>query len=204
MRCPSCNSRIDNNLTICNYCGAEVHYQNNHEDQYEYSKSYSNVEKEYDESRDEHIEYSEAYSNANQSMVSSDDDYVNAYLGSNYQQIRDGKFNLAALIFGPLYFSYKKVTNPILWALLAIVVYLSSYVGLFINIYLGYAASSILLKDANKKVEKIKQENTALSSTELIKLCQEKGQGDFAGIAIFLFTLFVLTLVFLMYAVIKG
>lgn len=178
MRCPNCNSRIDNNLTICNYCGSEVHYQNDHEDQYEYSKSYSNVEKEYNESMQEHIKYSEEYSNTDQGMVSSDDDYVNAYLGKDYQLIRDGKFNVWALLFGPFYLAYRKVDNIWFWTLLGIIAWFTTFAAFFMNIYLGYAASSILLKDARKKVDNIKNDNSNLSSTELIDLCSVKGKGN--------------------------
>ena len=61
MRCPKCNSRIDNTLEICNYCGERVK-ENSRNDQYEYSKSYSNIKTEYDTPHNQQYDYSKTYS----------------------------------------------------------------------------------------------------------------------------------------------
>lgn len=190
MRCPSCNSRIDNNLTICNYCGAEVHYQNNHEDQYEYSKNYSNVEKEYDDSMQEHIEYSQKYSNSNQDVVTSDEDYVKAYLGNDYNMASKKSFNFFALIFGPFYLSYKKI-YPYLWALIGFFCLLKHYL-MILNIAISFFASGWLWKNANKKVQKIKEKHIDLSSSELIELCKKEGEGSTLPILITFAILFTI------------
>jgi len=61
MRCPKCNSRIDNTIEYCNYCGERVK-SNNRDDQYEYSKAYSNVKNDYDTDHTEQYGYSKTYS----------------------------------------------------------------------------------------------------------------------------------------------
>ncbi|MBQ6323269.1 MAG: DUF2628 domain-containing protein [Bacilli bacterium] len=203
MRCPKCNSRIDNTLEICNYCGERVK-ANSRNDQYEYSKAYSNVKKEYETPHDQQYgysktysgntkeyntphdgqyTYSQQYSNFDSTTITSDIDYIKAYIGDKtYKTITDPKTPLLipALVFGPLYLFYRKLYIPAIISSILVnfcIFLTNSLLGpcLIINAIIAKISGKLLLDKATKKVEKIKNKNPDKDSRELLELCRKSG-----------------------------
>ena len=63
MRCPNCNSRIENEADICRYCNYDITGKKNptREEQIDYSKKYSNAQDDLTVAHDGQYEYSTRY-----------------------------------------------------------------------------------------------------------------------------------------------
>lgn len=182
MTCPYCHSKIDDKNKYCNYCGNKINTTNEHENQYDYSNRYSNVEKKEMENHDNQFSYSMLYSNMFNKTASSDEDYLKAYIGPNYETIKNEKISIPAFLFGTFYLFYRKLWSLSLILLiidLALTAYqdskLTLLVKLIITIFLGLKFNKIYLQHANKKVDEIKISNPDKTSTELLDICKKKG-----------------------------
>lgn len=208
MKCLKCGAYVYTSDKFCRSCGATLNsdtckYGDNianskydssscHEKQYSYSYEYSNKTKptynmnathqeQYNYSTNQYYDPSK-YDYAYKPNDSGDDKYIKAYIGQNYTQIKNMKFSLPALLFGPWYLIYRKVWGYAFGALiisLAASILLESnladVVSLIIKIYFGFKFREIYLKQAEDKVESIKQQNLDKSTTELLAICKKKG-----------------------------
>ena len=162
-----------------------------HEKQYNYSYEYSNIKQtndknthadQYDYSNKLSIDYSK-YNYINTVTDSGDDKYVKAYIGKNYEIIKKSKFSILTFFLGPWYLLYKKLWSPaialIIINIAAQVLLPESISNLISWIANGIAATNfqkLYLKQAEIKVESIKQQNLDKTTNELLEICAKKGK----------------------------
>lgn len=162
-----------------------------HDEQFNYSKNYSGATKK-GKTHDEQHNYSQKYSDVQpttsqqqdpyQQQVTSDDAYRLAFIGTNKESIIKTTFSLPTLIFGPLYFLYRKMIALGL-ALIVITFILKFYIhpdvsSVFIfllNIILAIKFRNIYLNHVNNKVKEIRENNPNKTSTELLEECSKQG-----------------------------
>ena len=176
---------------------SDVKNDNNeeHHEQYNYSKEYSDVKKDNNEEHHEQYTYSENYSNTNQEQVTSEQDYINAYIGNN--AFINLPFSIPAALLGPFYYLYKKMFSI---GIILIIIYIASYIylsedlglilRLIINIILAAKFNSKYREDVEKRIQLIKNQNQNATSTELLEICKKKGQPLSIGILIIIIILY--------------
>ena len=232
MKCIKCGAYVYSSDKFCRSCGTTLNsdncqYGDNipnskydstscHEQQYNYSYEYSNkTEPKYNmnathaEQYNYNTNYSydmSKYNYAYQPNDSGDDKYIKAYIGANYNGIKNMKFSLPALIFGPIYLIYRKVWG---YALAAIIIQLaaiyllksdySEAVNVIINIYFACKFQSIYLKQAEDKVEQIKQQGLDKSTTELLEVCKKKGGTAIKAVVVAIFVSIIVYISLLFY-----
>ncbi len=122
----------------------------------------------------------------------SDDKLVMEYVGKKYPIIKNKKFSLPAFFFGYLYAAYRKYYSltfiilliNVLTALfikfaklnditLAVV---SVVVNIVLDLVVSFNFNKWYLKNAEKRVQKIKDDNSSLSENDLSMLCGKKGK----------------------------
>lgn len=164
-----------------------------HQKQYDYSYNYSNKEKPTYNTNASHVEqyeysnkYSFDYSKFDYINKPNDsegeDKYIKAYIGQNYKSIKTMRFSIPAFLFGPIYLLYRKVWKYAIFIIiisLAGTIFLSDstfeIIDTIINIILAFKFKDIYLKQAEEKVENIKQQNLDKTTNELLSICQKKG-----------------------------
>ena len=153
-----------------------------HNTQYDYSKKYSDITKDTADEHETQFKYNSKYSETDSINVTSDEDYVKAYIQKNYDSIKNKKFNIGALIFGPFYCFYRKMYFIGIILLLIESSFLftvggdySTLIELFINLYLAIKINEIYLRKVNNNIETIKNNNPDKTSNELIDICSKKG-----------------------------
>ena len=167
------------------YSGLNKNPIKTHDEQAAYSRYYSGLTKNPVMTHDELFNYNVRYSFNkidNIQPPTSDVDYRNAYINTNIKDIINTKFSIPALLFGPLYLMYRKMT--VLGLILQIFIFyilitMESSVGtaihLIINIIIACKFREIYLNYVNKQVQNIKAKNPDKSTTELINICKYKG-----------------------------
>lgn len=227
MKCTNCGTYINETDKFCKNCGEKN--KNDHAVQYSYSRNYSNTTKStYNTNHEAQFNYSHNYSNqtkpsynlnsnhedqyyskysfdpskysyATTYTPSGDDKYVKAYIGTNYEHIKNSKISLPALFFGAYYLLYRKVWNC---ALIYIIINaaaqlllgdsLSTLAAIILNIYTAYKFKDIYLKKVDNHVERIKQENLDKTNEELINICKKKGGVTIAAPIIGFFGIYII------------
>ena len=205
MKCLKCGAYVYSSDKFCRSCGTTLtqdscQYGDNianskydasscHSKQYDYSTSYSNNNKEtytnYTGSYDYDDKYAFDYSKYTYAMPNDsggEDKYVKAYIGKNYNAIKNMKFSLPGLLFGPLYLLYRKVWG---YAIAMIIILIAAFallsestanmVNLLINIFIAFKFKEIYIKQAEEKTEHIQQQNLDKTTTELLEICKKKG-----------------------------
>lgn len=185
MYCFRCGTKVEKEIKYCTHCGANLleeqqHYnyktpetiENTHEDQYNYSKDYSNV----------------------------DQSLEKAFIGKNYEQLMTTRFSFPAFLFGGYYFLYRKLylygILLILANLIMLIVIPELYLIWFIiNIILGTYFNKIYQNFINKKIKRLKEINTSSSNTDLINLCKRKGGTNIAIIIISNILVFIIVFI---------
>lgn len=157
-------------------------HNESHESQDNYSRKYSNVQKsEHNISHNDQYNYSYEYSNMSNETINSDEDYIKAYVGSYYNQLKNEQFNIFALLFGPLYLIYRKLYFKAFiiifleFILQNIYSPLNTFISLVINIYLSLNFKKIYFNEVEKKVSEIRTLNENKTSAEIIKILSKKG-----------------------------
>ena len=114
--------------------------------------------------------------------VTSDDAYRLAFIGTNKESIIKVPFSIPTLIFGPLYFMYRKMIALGI-ALIAITFIFKIYIdpeiastfSFFLNLILAIKFRDIYLNYVNNKVKQIRENNPNKTSTELLEECSKQG-----------------------------
>ena len=206
MYCLRCGTQNEDNASYCRNCRAELvnsHYDQarysynysqtgdskstyskpmDHEQYYNYSYKYSNNGQNPSQISNNHQDqYSYSYNYSNNEIISGDELYLYNYIGPSYKAIKNQKFSFLTLIFGPLYFLYRKLffyTIVWLFALAATYYYIPNYFNITYiatNILLATKFSEIYLNKVEQSVDKIKHQSLELTSQELLDKCKKHG-----------------------------
>lgn len=158
MNCHRCGAKLKENAKFCSNCGIPI---DDHQNQYDYSYQYS---------------------------IPDEEEYLKAFVGKNYDKIKQKRFSLPTFFFGIYYFLYRKVwLYAILWTALNVIsiIWIDNDIALplisIINITLSIKFNSIYLNYAQKKVDKIKQKNPDKSSKEILEIIKRKGNTSIAA-----------------------
>lgn len=175
MYCFRCGTKVEESTKFCPHCGADIleeqqHYNyiptnntentnNTHEDQYKYSQAYSNTE----------------------------ENSLKAYIGKNYEQLKQPRFSFPAFFLGGYYLIYRKIY---LYGFLLLLLNISIlflpeliFILFFVNIIVATNFNKLYYSFATKKVDNLKRKNENKSTRELVELCKQKG-GTSIGMAI--------------------
>ena len=229
MKCLKCGAYVYSSDKFCRSCGTTLteencQYGDNisnskydstscHGKQYDYSNTYSHTKKDSDTKYTQSYEYDDKYT-IDQSKYAyamttdsgGDDKYVKAYIGQNYQSIKKMKFSFPALIFGPWYLLYRKVWG---YAIAIIIISIAAqflltsdlkdFVNIIMNIFVACKFQSIYMKQAEDKVEQIKQQNLDKTPNELLDICRKKGGTSSKAPAIIILIAVILIPIIAMY-----
>lgn len=175
-----------------------------HDNQFNYSKNYSNVTKIDNELHQDQYTYSQNYSSINKQKVTSDEDYIKAYIGKTDSKWFNQQFSIPEAILGPFYYLYRKQFPQ---AIILIILYIASYrymgdnslfIRFGINIILAFIFNKNYLKEVNRRVNIIKKQNQNATSDELLEKCKRQGGTltavqVLAAMAIYFITIIVIT-----------
>ena len=229
MKCLKCGAYVYSSDKFCRSCGTTLteetcQYGDNisnskydstscHGKQYDYSNTYSHTKKDSDTKYTQSYEYDDKYT-IDQSKYAyamttdsgGDDKYVKAYIGQNYQSIKKMKFSFPSLIFGPWYLLYRKVWG---YAIAIIIISIAAqflltsdlkdFVNIIMNIFVACKFQSIYMKQAEDKVEQIKQQNLDKTTNELLDICRKKGGTSSKAPAIIILIAVILIPIIAMY-----
>lgn len=176
MYCLRCGTKIDDNTEYCPHCGANIkeeqarynyqpreeitptiNLQPTHEEQFQYSKNYSNSTTE----------------NNNITFSKQEEDYLKAYVGKNYEKIKNSNFSLLTFFLGPIYFFYRKLYIEGLILCFFFIMLPSLYlIGIIIT---AIAFKTIYLKHALQKIKTIKNTNHGLDYETILQKCRKQG-----------------------------
>lgn len=137
-----------------------------------------------------------------------DQELLKAFIGKNYDNITTGKFNIGAFFFSSLYLCYRKM---FLYGLLLFIVTLIILnfinipaLGTAINVLLAIFFNKFYVKEANKRVQKIKQKNPDKSFEQLKEICTKKGGTSFGLATLGCFVNILITFLVLILLMILG
>lgn len=180
MYCPRCGSKCIETEKFCKSCGEPLknewkenqYYQSS--DNYNYNYNYSNI---------------------------TDESLESAYVGSNYEKIKSGKFSFPAFLFGIYYLIYRKMWLYALGFLALIImgnILISEYIylldlGLFIASGIGF--NKLYMQHVTKKIEKLKDQYSNKSKEELLKICKNKGGVSVGGVIVAIFLVFIIAII---------
>ena len=127
MYCLRCGTKVDDKAIICPHCNAnikeeyarynyvprnETNNKNTHDDQYLYSVKYS-------------------YGN--------EKDFIQAYVGKNYEKIKKSDFSIPSFFLGPFYFCYRKYSVlAIIWIICFFIFFTTGFIPLIMAIASGF------------------------------------------------------------------
>lgn len=193
MYCFRCGTKVDDKIEYCPHCGANVKeelarysYPRNqqeeqkpkinqtHEDQYIYSLKYSYGDKE---------------------------EFIRAYVGNNYDKIKNSKFSLSTFFFGPIYFFYRKLYKiGIIWLVISIILgWAFPLLALIIRIIISINFSNTYLKEVEKRVKTIRTQNKNLDKETLLNRCKIKGGTNILIVIIYIVFWIIVIISFITY-----
>lgn len=174
MYCNKCGKKLKEDANFCNNCGSPV--DNKADNKYDYDKISSSV---------------------------NDEDLIKAYVGNNYNTIKNTKFSIPTFFLGTYYFLYRKMW---LYVILAIIISIAStiiaivtdlwYISFATSLYMIFMSikfSEIYLHTVRKRVENIKMNNQDKTGKELLDICKSKG--GVSVLAVVITTIFILPIV---------
>ena len=144
----------------------------------------------------------------NQTFINdNDEELLNAYIGKNNEKIKSRNYNFSALFFSMIYLFYRKmVLFGILLFIVSILIslFITPIFPFIINIVLCFTFNKLYLKNANKKINKIKSNNPSATKEMLIALCAEKGGVSIIRIILGLFAVIFIATIIIMISVMMG
>lgn len=128
-------------------------------------------------------------------------DYFKEYVGSNYEKIKNQNFSVATLLFGPLYFLYRKIWfYGFLWVIISLLItFFFNILNLDYDLYLKFAMhlviafkfKEIYLSNCQENIDKIKLDNKDMTEKELASIIHKKGGVTIIPVFIYLFIIFM-------------
>ena len=145
----------------------------------------------------------------NKAEQSADEELIEAYVGTKYDKFKNGKFNIWALLFGPIYLAYRKmfwygVGLCVAETILTNVIKIGFLFGLVLRIVLALFVNKFYLQDASKKVDKIKSENANVSKDALLMASKLSGGISKELLALAMYVTGTITTIALIISMITG
>ena len=145
----------------------------------------------------------------NKAEQSADEELIEAYVGTKYDKFKNGKFNIWALLFGPIYLAYRKmfwygVGLCVVETILTNVIKIGFLFGLVLRIVLALFVNKFYLQDASKKVDKIKSENANVSKDALLMASKLSGGISKELLALAMYVTGTITTIALIISMITG
>lgn len=178
MRCPNCNSLIADDINFCNYCGENLHKENT-------------------------TNNTVVNNTQTTTTLNVKEEYLNAYIGKNYDTIKQKGFNVFAFFLTHYYLLYRK-QSKYFWMLVGISFFtlffggIGSIVSFIIPIFAGIKFNEMYIQEAEKDIQQIVNTNKGKTDEEIIELCKQKGGTSTVGPAI----LFIIQAIFIVTAVV--
>ena len=148
--CPHCNANIKEEYARYNYVPRnETNNKNTHDDQYLYSVKYS-------------------YGN--------EEDFIQAYVGKNYEKIKKSDFSIPSFFLGPFYFCYRKYSVlAIIWIICFFLFFTTGVIPLIMAIASGFLFPKIYLQEVKKRTKEIRLKNKNQGKEAIKEICSKKG-----------------------------
>ena len=145
----------------------------------------------------------------NKAEQSDDEELIEVYVGNKYDKFKNGKFNVWALLFGPIYLAYRKmfwygVGLCVVETILTNVIKIGFLFGLVLRIVLALFVNKFYLQDASKKVDKIKSENANVSKDALLMASKLSGGISKELLALAMYVTGTITTIALIISMITG
>ncbi len=155
MYCSKCGNKIEEHANFCKGCGASLNL-NKSPYNYNYGSSYI-----------------------------SEEDFRKAYVGNNYDSIKNGKFSIPMFFLGTYYLFYRKMwLYAFLWIIMIIGINVGSFIyddsyfvfiPIILSIIMAFNFNKLYLRIVDKRVDGIKQKNSDKSNQEILEQCRKKG-----------------------------
>lgn len=150
-----------------------------------------------------------AYENKDNAINSDDEELINAYVGTKYDKFKNGKFNIWALLFGPLYLAYRKmfwygIGLCVVETILTNFIKIGFWFGLVLRIVLALFVNKLYLQEASKRVNKIKSENVNVSKDGLVLASKITGGVSKDLLALAMYVTGTITTIALIISMITG
>lgn len=145
----------------------------------------------------------------NKAEQSADEELIEAYVGTKYDKFKNGKFNIWALLFGPIYLAYRKmfwygIGLCVVETILTNVIKIGFLFGIVLRIVLALFVNKFYLQDASKKVNKIKSENANVSKDALLMASKLSGGISKELLALAMYVTGTITTIALIISMITG
>ncbi len=135
-----------------------------------------------------------------------DEKFIYAYMGNGadkiYLNVKNGGFNIWAILFGICYYVYRKMylVTVIMIAIQIGISLVFSELNSIVGICVGFMFCPLYKWDITRKLRKIKQENLGKSEEELLLLAKKKGGTSIASVFILVggYLILLLGLVFIL------
>lgn len=138
---------------------------------------------------------------------------VDSYIGKSADKICSGGFSFPAFLFGPFYLLYRKIyLIAIIWfgisyALVKIfpsnegdtTYYILRIIALVVDVVAGLKFKEKYVEYAEKKVNKIKEQNPDRDVNSLARICTKKGETSLLPVVLFWVALFALAFIVAVY-----
>lgn len=188
MKCQKCGKKLRKNELFCTMCG----YYNANSASDDQEKDFDLLN---DDDNDVEID--------NVSLDDSNDepDFLECFIGEDYNLIKKSKFNIYSFIFNYIYFIYRKMYLIGILGLgvtLLVAIFLSNYFTIFIlisMIVMGLFFNKIYVFYANMKIDKILKQYSGSDNYTLKKICAEKGGVNFIPAIVSYFAFLVLLVI---------
>ena len=119
--------------------------------------------------------------NQPQQQYSEDDEMLDAFIGPNAYQLKNGGFSINTFLFGSLYTLYRKMwLLSLIWIVGSIILAnflpdLAGILNLAATIYMSIEFKKLYVKNAREEIAKIKFLNPNLSKEQLMLVLRQKG-----------------------------
>lgn len=138
---------------------------------------------------------------------------IDSYIGKNADQICSGGFSFPAFLFGPFYLLYRKIyLIATIWIVINYALvkifpsnegdttyYILRIITLVVNIVVGLKFKEKYVEYAEKKVNKIKEQNPDRDVNSLARICTKKGGTSLLPVVLFIVAIFALTFIVAVY-----
>ncbi len=141
-------------------------------------------------------------------MDNVNEDLIEAFIGANYNKIRNNIFNFSGFFFSYLYLFYRKLFlyGILLFSFTTIInVFVKNiFPGMVINAIIGLLFNKAYLYYAKNKILKIKNQNPNLNNEELKKICSIKGGTSIGKLFLGFITEIIIAIIILVIAIMVG